>query len=102
MNICLLNDSFAPVLDGVVNVVMNYASLLQTNHSARVIVGTPACPGADYAAYPYPVVPCQSFDTTAVGMMENISDAAEDVERFWEKEAKERRGSDRSGRRERR
>ena len=28
MNICLLNDSFPPVIDGVANVVMNYGSVL--------------------------------------------------------------------------
>ncbi len=66
MKICLLNDSFAPVLDGVVNVVMNYADYLMRDHGADVMVGTPKYPGADYSAYPYSVVPYQSFDTTAL------------------------------------
>ena len=65
MKVCLLNDSFAPVIDGVVNVVMNYADHLIRDHGAEVIVGTPQYPGADYSAYPYKVVPYQSFDTTA-------------------------------------
>lgn len=65
MKVCLLNDSFAPVIDGVVNVMTNYASHLMQDHGAEVIVGTPKYPGADYSSYPYPVVPYQSFDTTA-------------------------------------
>ena len=56
MKVCLLNDSFAPVIDGVVNVVMNYADHLIRDHGAEVIVGTPQYPGADYSAYPYKVV----------------------------------------------
>lgn len=66
MNVCLLNDSFAPVLDGVVNVMMNYAKYLIRDHGSEVIVGTPRYPGADYSAFPYRVVPYQSFDTTAM------------------------------------
>lgn len=66
MNVCLLNDSFPPVIDGVVNVVLNYANYLQKDHGCRVMVGTPSYPGADYTAYPYQVVPYQSFDTTAL------------------------------------
>ena len=66
MKICLLNDSFAPVIDGVVNVMMNYADYLPRDHGAEVMVGTPRYPDADYSAYPYPVVPYPSFDTTAI------------------------------------
>ena len=66
MKICLLNDSFAPVIDGVVNVVMNYADCLIRDHGAEVIVGTPRYPDAAYGDYPYRVVPYQSFDTTAI------------------------------------
>ena len=66
MKICLLNDSFPPVIDGVVNVVMNYANYLIKDHAAQVIVGTPEYPGADYTAYPYEVVAYPSLNTTAV------------------------------------
>lgn len=66
MKVCLLNDSFPPVIDGVVNVVMNYADYLRSEHQAEVLVGTPRYPDADYDSYPYPVVPYQSFDTAAV------------------------------------
>ncbi len=66
MKVCLLNDSFPPVIDGVANVVTNYAQFLTRSHGAEVVVGTPRYPDADYSAYPYTVVPYQSFDTTAI------------------------------------
>lgn len=47
MKVCLLNESFPPVLDGVANVLINYASYLQKDFGASVIVGTPRYPGAD-------------------------------------------------------
>ena len=63
MKVTLLNDSFPPVIDGVANVVMNYAKILQEEKLADVMVATPAYPGAEYHSYPYWVVPYQSFDT---------------------------------------
>ena len=66
MNVCLLNDSFPPVIDGVANVVMNYASIMTRDDLADVIVGTPEYPDADYDGYPYRVVPYQSFDTSGI------------------------------------
>ena len=65
MRVCLLNDTFPPVLDGVANVVTNYAEQLH-KRGVPVMVGTPRYPDADYSAYPYPVVAYQSFDTTAL------------------------------------
>ncbi|SFC22622.1 glycosyltransferase [Butyrivibrio sp. YAB3001] len=64
MNICLLNDSFPPVIDGVANVVMNYGSVFSKELGANVVVGTPRYPDASYDGYPYKVVPYPSFDTT--------------------------------------
>ena len=64
MRVCLLNDSFPPVIDGVVNVMLNYANYLQSDHASQVIVGTPRYPDADYSAYPYEVVAYPSFNTT--------------------------------------
>ncbi len=61
MNVCLLNDSFPPVIDGVANTVMNYAGILTADHLAKVTVATPGYPDADYAGYPYEVVPYSSF-----------------------------------------
>ena len=64
MNICLLNDSFPPVIDGVANTVMNYASVLTDVLDSNVVVGTPKYPDASYEGYPYKVVPYPSIDTS--------------------------------------
>ena len=45
-SICLINDSFPPVTDGVANAVVNYAKIL-TDEGERATVVTPAYPGAD-------------------------------------------------------
>ena len=66
MKICLLNDSFAPVIDGVANVVMNYAKYLTQDQGAEVVVGTPRYPDADYSGYPYEVIPYQSINTASM------------------------------------
>lgn len=66
MRVSLLNDSFPPVIDGVANVVMNYARIMTQERMAEVMVGTPRYPEADYDGYPYLVVPYQSFDTTGI------------------------------------
>ncbi|MBQ9420682.1 MAG: glycosyltransferase [Lachnospiraceae bacterium] len=66
MKVCFLNDSFPPVIDGVVNVLLNYADYMRRDFGAEVIVGTPEYPGADYSAYDYPVVAYPSFDTADV------------------------------------
>jgi len=86
MKVCLLNDSFPPVIDGVANVVMNYAKILQEDGLADVMVGTPRYPDTDYTNYPYQVIPYKSFDTTKIVKgyragnpldIEEISDMAE-------------------------
>lgn len=64
VNVCLLNDSFPPVIDGVANTVYNYADIMQRDGMANVLVGTPKYPGTDYDVYPFKVVPYKSFDTT--------------------------------------
>lgn len=66
MRVCLLNDSFPPVIDGVANVVMNYGKILQTEGLADVMVATPRYPDAEYHGYPYQVVPYRSIDTTKI------------------------------------
>jgi glycosyltransferase involved in cell wall biosynthesis len=64
MNICLLNDSFPPVIDGVANVVMNYGRVLTQDLGENVVVGTPRYPDGKYDGYPYRVIDYPSFDTT--------------------------------------
>ena len=46
MNICLLNDSFPPVIDGVANAVINYATIIERDYG-HAIVSTPAYPGVE-------------------------------------------------------
>lgn len=66
MRVGLMNDSFPPVIDGVANVVLNYADILTKEGLAEVMVSTPEYPGIDYSVYPYKVVPYNSFDTTKI------------------------------------
>ena len=53
--VCLLNDSFPPLIDGVANTVVNYAAnLLQQGKDPIVI--TPAYQDANDEGFPYPVI----------------------------------------------
>ena len=54
LNVCLLNDSFPPAIDGVANTTFNYASIIQQNYG-NVTVATPRYPGiVDH--YPFEVL----------------------------------------------
>ena len=62
-SICLINDSFPPVTDGVANAVVNYAkNLTDDGYSATVV--TPAYPDADDTQFAFPVVRYPSLDLT--------------------------------------
>ncbi len=61
--ICLINDSFPPVTDGVANAVVNYARVITESGSTAVAVA-PAYPGADDGSLPFPVVRYPSIDMT--------------------------------------
>ena len=65
MKVCLLNESFPPVIDGVVNVMMNYADYMMRDYGAEIEVGTPEYPDGKYDDYPYQVVAYPSFNTAA-------------------------------------
>ena len=62
LRVCLLNDSFPPVVDGVANAVLNYARCLAENGDSPV-VGTPEYPDAA-DDYPFPVIRYPSVDTS--------------------------------------
>ena len=62
LKVCLLNDSFPPVVDGVANAVLNYARCL-TATEAGCVVATPDYPGA-VDDYPFPVIRYPSIDTS--------------------------------------
>lgn len=61
MKVCLMNDSFPPVIDGVANAVLNYARILTEMRESCAVV-TPEYPGAEYD-YPFPVYTYPSLDT---------------------------------------
>ena len=50
LNICLVNDSFPPEIDGVANAVTNYADIITREHG-RCTVVTPDNPKADDSVY---------------------------------------------------
>ena len=62
LNICLMNDSFPPTIDGVANAVVNYAKHITASHG-KCVVATPEYPGVT-DDYPFPVVRYPSLDTT--------------------------------------
>ena len=66
MKVCLLSESFPPVIDGVVNVVMNYAQHLMQDCGSKVEVGAPRYPEGQYDNYPYQVIAYPSIDTEAL------------------------------------
>ncbi len=61
LNVCLLNDSFPPLIDGVAVTVINYARIIQ-NELGKATVVTPSYPGAE-DNYDFPVVRYSSLST---------------------------------------
>ena len=62
LSVCLLNDSFPPVIDGVSNAVINYAEIIEKKYG-NVVIGTPKVP--EYSDnYPFPVYRYPSINTT--------------------------------------
>lgn len=63
LKVCLMNDSFPPIIDGVANAVSNYARILTERGDGAVVV-TPSYPDANDTDLPYRVVRYPSIDTT--------------------------------------
>ena len=63
LNICLINDSFPPEIDGVANAVTNYADIITREHGRATVV-TPDNPEADDSAFGFPVLRYPSVDLT--------------------------------------
>jgi glycosyltransferase involved in cell wall biosynthesis len=61
INVCLLNDSFPPLIDGVATTVYNYASIIERKHGGCT-VATPAYPGVS-DDYPFSVIRYPSLKT---------------------------------------
>lgn len=76
--ICLLNDSFPPVIDGVANAVVNYAQNLYRMEENPVVI-TPEYPGADDSPFPYPILryPALDLRNRTAGYMAGIPFAPE-------------------------
>ena len=63
--ICLLNDSFPPILDGVSNAVLNYGRIIERSFGHSVVV-TPDMPETDDSIYDFPVIRYPSIDTRSL------------------------------------
>ena len=63
LNVCLINDSFPPAIDGVANAVTNSASIIAREYGSPTVV-TPWYPDADESVYDFPVVRYPSVDMT--------------------------------------
>ena len=63
LNICLVNDSFPPEIDGVANAVTNYADIITREHGRATVV-TPDNPEADDSVFGFPVLRYPSVDLT--------------------------------------
>lgn len=62
-NVCLINDSFPPEIDGVANAVTNYARIINQGYGRATVV-TPDHPQADDSVFPFPVLRYPSIDMT--------------------------------------
>ena len=70
--VCLLNDSFPPLIDGVANAVLNYGNYISNNGGSTVVI-TPDHPEADDKKYQYPIMRYPSIDIRKkVGYMAGI------------------------------
>nr|MCR5826584.1 glycosyltransferase [Oscillospiraceae bacterium] len=82
--ICLLNDSFPPLIDGVANTVVNYAKNIEAYHGHAVVV-TPSVKGAVDEGYTYPVLRYPSIDIRKkIGYVAGYPFSPETVRRLQE------------------
>ena len=82
LNVCLINDSFPPAIDGVANAVTNYAQIINREYGRAAVV-TPYYPDADDSAFAFPVIRYPSVDTTkAVGYRAGIPFSPEVMNRL--------------------
>lgn len=63
LNICLMNDSFPPLIDGVANCVVNYANVISQQLGQTTVV-TPDNPDAHDEQYPFPIMRYKSMSIT--------------------------------------
>lgn len=61
-SVCLLNDSFPPLIDGVANTVVNYANILNSKGLAKPFVVTPEFPKSDDSKFDFDVLRYKSMN----------------------------------------
>ena len=87
MKVVLANDSFPPLIDGVVNVVINYANKIRENYGGETMVATPQYPGA-VDDYPFEVVRYKSLATeNTIGYRTGMPFSMTNLRRFEEFDA---------------
>ena len=87
MKVVLANDSFPPLIDGVVNVVINYANRIKDNYGGETIVATPQYPGA-VDDYPFEVFRYRSLNTEkTIGYRTGMPFSTSNLRRFAEFDA---------------
>lgn len=64
LGVCLMNDSFPPIIDGVANAVINYANII-SNGLGKATVVTPEYPGV-VDDYPFDVIRYRSINTQKI------------------------------------
>lgn len=62
LNVCLMNDSFPPMIDGVANTILNYAEIINDKLGKATVV-TPEYPDVQ-DDFPFPVVRYPSLSVT--------------------------------------
>ena len=62
LRVCLINDSFPPLIDGVANTVLNYAKVINEN-GGKAVVAVPFHPKADDKRFPYKIIRYPSLNT---------------------------------------
>ena len=65
LKVCLLNDSFPPIIDGVANAVVNYAEIIKANGGTSLVV-TPDNPDADDSGLDFPVYRYPGIDARKI------------------------------------
>lgn len=65
ISVCLLNDSFPPLIDGVANTVLNYANVINEKYG-KAMVAVPYYPKTNDGDYPFKVVRYPSINTEKI------------------------------------
>ncbi len=63
IRVCLMNDSFPPLIDGVANAVVNYAKIINGSENSATVL-TPSHPRAKDNEFSFPVIRYPSINTT--------------------------------------